>query len=133
MFTKYLTVILIILSVIVQSTAVFAQTRNDKETEKQTKLQTEITKIGVGKDAGIVVKLKDGTKLNGYVSARDNDGFDLTDKKSGSVRNIKFAEVKSVRDKKLSRGATTAIGLVIGIGGAIGLLYLICSSGRCAE
>lgn len=133
MFTKYLTAILIVLSVTVQSTTIFAQTKSDKQTENQARLEVKIAKIGVGKDSGIIVKLKDGTKLNGYVSARDNDGFDLTDKKSGSVRNIKYAEVESVRDKKLSRAATTAIGLVIGIGGAIGLLYLICRNGRCEE
>ena len=132
MFTKYLTVILIILLMIVQSTTVFAQTRTAEEVENQAKLQAKISKIGVGKDSGIIVKLKDGTKLNGYVSARDDNGFDLTDK-SSVVKNIKYSEVAGVQDKKLPRSLTTALGVGLGIAAAIGLILLICGKSKCQE
>ncbi len=62
------------------------------------RLEAKIVKIGVGEDSGVKIKLKDGTKLDGYISSRDENGFDLTVGKGRAVRNVKYTEAEKVQE-----------------------------------
>ncbi|MEJ7849572.1 MAG: hypothetical protein WKF92_15930 [Pyrinomonadaceae bacterium] len=67
MFKKYLTLILTLLVLNLSlSATVFAET--PKEAKHAEKVKVNITKLGTGKDARVEVKLRDKTKLKGYVS-----------------------------------------------------------------
>jgi len=57
----------------------FASDKAEKEAKFAEKVKAEITKLGVGMDARIKVKLKDGTKLKGYVSEIKDSEFVVTD------------------------------------------------------
>jgi len=47
-------------------------------------LRVKVEKLGAGSNGGVEVKLLDGTKLKGYVSAREQDSFTVTDRKTGA-------------------------------------------------
>lgn len=121
MLLKFITTSIIFLLLCTQNAAVLAQTQsavNDKTLEK---LKTKIEKLGVGKDSKIKVTLKDGTKLNGYISARDENNFDITIEKNGEVRNVKYTDIQKAKGKNIPLGVSIALG----VGAAVGALFLI--------
>ncbi len=75
------------------------------------KTRATVQKIGTGRDAGVEVKLRDKTKLKGYISAVEQDSFTLTDSKTGSAQTLSYAEVDQV--KKQHGGLSTRGWLVI--------------------
>jgi hypothetical protein len=70
-------------------------------------------------NARVDVKLLDGTKLKGYVSAREQDGFTVTDSKTGAGSVVRYAEVSEV--KKAGGGMSSKSWIIIGsvIAGAV--------------
>ena len=89
---------------------VFASDNPEKEAKFAEKVKTEITKLGTGTDAKVKVKLKDGTKLEGYISEIKGDGFIVMDKKSGNAMPVSYPSVKQVKGNNLSTGVIVAIG-----------------------
>jgi len=63
-------------------------------------------------NARVDVKLLDGTKLKGYLGAKDQDGFTVTDSKTGANSIVRYAEVAEV--KKAGGGGSTKTWLIIG-------------------
>ncbi len=61
------------------------------------KVKTEIAKLGVGTDARIKVKLKDGTKLKGYVSEIKENSFTIIETKNGNAASVLYSQAKQVR------------------------------------
>lgn len=113
MFKKYLTLILTILVInLALSTSVFAGTKEDKTAKNAEKVKTEITKLGVGTDAKIQVKLKDGTKLKGYVSQINENSFVVVDDKTGNASEVPYPNAKQVKGNNLSSGTVILIGVV---------------------
>src|SRR4051812_49938748 len=80
-----------------------AQTRDQSQPAEQARARVQ--KIGVGRDARVEVKLRDNTKLKGYVSAAAGDSFTVTDAKTGAARTVDYAEVARV--KKPGGGLST--------------------------
>lgn len=79
----------------------------------------KVEKLGVGSDARVEVKLLDGTRLKGYVSAKEQDSFTVTDRKTGASSVVRYAEVSEV--KKSGGGLSTKNWIIIGsaIAGAV--------------
>jgi hypothetical protein len=48
-------------------TSAFAETKEEKEAKLAEKIKVSVIKLGVGKDAKVSLKLKDGKKLKGYI------------------------------------------------------------------
>ena len=82
----------------------------EKEAKFAEKVKTEITKLGTGTDAKVRIKLKDGTKLDGYVSEINDGSFTVIDKKSGNTVPGSYPSVKQVKGNNLSSGVIVAIG-----------------------
>ena len=79
--------------------------------------------------AKVTVKLKDKTKLKGYVRDAGYDSFNLLDSKSGQVRTLVYSDVAEVKHQGgLSLPAKIGIGVGIGVG-ALALLYAIGCAG----
>ena len=76
------------------------------------KSRAAVQKMGLGREARVEVKLRDQTKVKGYVSAAEEDFFTVTDAKTGRSQMIRYAEVASV--KKPGHGFSTATWLIIG-------------------
>ena len=109
----------------VASTPVRASTDAEKRIRLAEKAKTEILKLGIGRDARIWVKLRDKTKLAGYVSNAEEDHFVVTDLRTGESTPVTYAGVAQVKGNNLSTGVKVAIGIGIGVGATLLILYLI--------
>lgn len=120
MIKKFTSLILIglLLNFALYSTAKANNT--EKETRIALQVKNEITKLGVGEAAQIKVKLRDKTKMSGYVSEIGKDSFTLIDKQTGSATQIPYSQVKKASGKNHLNGRK----ILIGIG--IAWLILVC-------
>jgi hypothetical protein len=95
-----------------------AMTKPEKEAQSAARVKAAILKLGSGPAAHVEIKLRDGTKLKGYVSEARDDGFVVVDEKTSASRDVPYSQVKQVKGNNLSSGAWVAItiGALIGIG-----------------
>jgi len=100
-----------------------AASKAEKEVRFVSKVKLGIEKIGSGRDARVEVKLRDKTRVKGYVSEINETGFVVTDFKTGAASPIAYADVAQVKGNNLSTGAKIAIGVSI----TVGLIVLIWS------
>ena len=105
----------IMLAVVVMCTAlgfhvVGVRAAGDAQTIEQVRAQ--VARIGVGEKARVEVKLRDDTKLKGYVSAAGADSFTLTEAKTGASRNVAYADVAQL--KKPAGGLSPLAWSIIG-------------------
>ncbi len=84
--------------------------------------RAKVQKMGTGSQARVEVKLRDDSKVKGYVTAADEETFSVTDSKTGASRTFNYAEVSKVSKsggssmrKKILIGAAVAAGVVVGI------------------
>jgi len=125
MFKKVLCLVLVgfVLSVAGVRTA-YAGSKEEKETRLAEKVKEGISKLGTGPAAHIEVKLRDKTKLKGYVSEAGEDSFVIADEKTGAVSSVPYSQVQQVKGNNLSKAAKIAIGVgVILLPIAIALFY----------
>ena len=127
MFKRYLSIALITsLVTMLCGPAVFANWKDDKEAQRIEKVKNEIRSLGVGPEALVKLKLRDKTKLEGYISAFNEDSFEITDLRTRVATTLAFPQVGQAKRNNLSDGARTAI--FIGI--AVGLTILAIKYGR---
>ena len=95
------------------------QAQGGRDNEAAARARVKVEKLGAGSNGGVEVKLLDGTKLKGYVSAREQDSFTVTDRKTGTSSVVRYAEVSEV--KKSGGGLSTKSWIIIGsaIAGAV--------------
>ena len=125
MFRKYISILFIVLVVnLLGVFPVIASTKEEKEAQFAEKVKSNIAKLGTGKDVRIEVKLKDGTKLKGYVSQINDNSFVVVSDKTGASTEIPYPNTKQVKGNNLSTGAKIAIGIGVGVGVGILIVYL---------
>jgi len=100
---------------------VAASSKAEKEVRFAGKVKLGIEKLGSGRDTRVEVKLRDKTRLKGYISEISENGFVVTDVKTGASTSVAYAEVKQIKGNNMSTGAKIAIG----VGIAVGLILLI--------
>ncbi|HEV3470903.1 MAG TPA: hypothetical protein VG148_16385 [Pyrinomonadaceae bacterium] len=93
----------------------------EKEARFVEKLKQEVARLGAGPEARVEVRLKDRTKLKGYVSGADGEGFKVVDAKNGAETRVAYPQVRTVKGHNLSTGAKVAIGL----GAAVAVLVIL--------
>jgi len=123
MFKRNLSLLLIsslVFSLALAPTA-FAKPRAEKEAEFTAKVKTGIAKLGVGRDARVEVKLRDKTKLKGYITETTAETFSVTDLKTGEATVVAYPNVAQVKGNNLSTGAIIAIS----VGAAVGVTLLV--------
>ena len=97
-------------------------TQNDRATDK---VKAEVAKRGTGPKAKVTVKLKDQTKLKGYISGTAGDSFTLSDSKTGQTKTLAYSDVAEVK-KQGGMSLPAKIGIGVGIGvGVLALTYAI--------
>ena len=97
----------------------FAKTKEEKAAEFAAKVKTEIAKLGTGPEARIEVKLRDKTKLKGYVSKIGAESFVIADAKTEAETEVAYPNVTQVKGNNLNKGAIIAISLGIAIAVAL--------------
>ena len=114
MYKRLLSVLLsITVLYTVTSAPVLASTDAEKRIRFAEKTKAEILKLGTGRDARISVKLRDKTKLAGFLSKAGEDHFVVTNLTTGKSTPVSYAGVSQVKGNNLSTGAKVAIGIGI--------------------
>ena len=85
------------------------------------KVKASVAKRGTGPKAKVTVKLKDQTKLKGYIANASDDSFTVSDTKTGQARTLAYTDVAEV---KKQGGMSLAAKIGIGVGAGIGVLAL---------
>jgi hypothetical protein len=78
-----------------------------------TKVRTDVYKLGVGEKARAEVKLRDNSKLKGYIGEAKADSFTVVDSESGYRQRIAYADVDKV--KKAGSGFSTRSWIILGV------------------
>ncbi|HEU4593544.1 MAG TPA: hypothetical protein VFS10_00145 [Pyrinomonadaceae bacterium] len=120
MFKKTFSIMLcgILISAILGSQTASAKTTD--AARQASEARAKVQQLGTASRAE--VKLRDGSKFKGHVTASDEDSFTVTDSKTGAARTFNYAEVSSVKKaggssstKKILIGAAVAAGVIVGI------------------
>ena len=105
-----------------------ADSKEAKATRFAEKVKAGIAKLGTGADARIEVKLRDKTKLKGYVSEAGENSFVIVDEKTGASSTVTYPQVKQVKGKNLSTAAEIALGVGVIILPIVIVLLLVSQS-----
>lgn len=128
MFRKIVSLVLtLLLAVATNSVTAFAESSAEKEAQQTAKIKASIQALGTGEKAKAKLKLKDGTKLEGYVSAANDESFVLTNAKTATVTTVTYPQVKQVKGHNLSTGTKVAIG--VGILAAVAFAIVLAKGG----
>ena len=76
----------------------FAASRGDDTAWQISKVRADITKIGVGANAAVRVKLRNKTELRGYISEIGEEGFLLIDSSSKEGVTVDYGDVTKVKN-----------------------------------
>ena len=102
-----------ILAMILSGAILFAAApaASAKEAQTPEQARAKVREIGTGRKARVEVRLRDRTKVKGYVAAADaEDSFTVADSKTGAERAVAYADVERVQKPS---GGLSARGWVI--------------------
>ncbi len=117
---------LVVSSVSVRPVA--ASSNAEKEVRFAGKVKLGVEKLGSGRDTSVEVKLRDKTRLKGYVSEIGENEFVVTDVKTGASNKVAYADVKQIKGNNMSTGAKIAIGVSVAVGLILLISWLIIAS-----
>ena len=127
MFNRILSFMLTGSMILTMATApsVLAKSKAEKEAERAEKVKAGVARLGVGKEARIAVKLRDKTRVSGYISQADEDSFVVTDVKTGAATEVAYTDVTQAKGQNLSTGATIAIAVGLAVFVTMLVIYLV--------
>lgn len=89
--------------------------------------KAKLEKQGTGEKSQVKVKLVNRAEVKGYVSKIEGSSFTVTDKKTGQITTIPYADVEKIRGPVLSKGGkiafvvvAVAVVVLVAIGVAVG-------------
>jgi hypothetical protein len=120
MFRRALAVMIsgILLSSTVGYQPAHAQTPGGTRAAEETR--AAVQRLGAGTKKRVEVRLQDGTKLSGPVSAAGEETFTVTDSKTGQPRTVAYADVARV--KKAGGGLSARTWVIIGAAAATAVI-----------
>ena len=96
MFRKLLSLSLIaLLSTSAGVPPAHASSREEKHARFTEKVKASVLKLGSGEAARMKVRLRDKTKLEGYVSGAGEEAFTVTNPKTGVATTVAYPQVKA--------------------------------------
>lgn len=88
---------------------------NPKPGKLAEKVKAHIAKLGTGPGAQIELRLRDRTKVKGYVNYLDEDYFVVADGQTGITTRMTYAQVLHIKGEDFNRDKELAIGIVLGL------------------
>jgi small nuclear ribonucleoprotein (snRNP)-like protein len=108
-----------VVSLACRTSITFAQqASSDAQIEK---VKAKVVKIGVGEEARVEVRLRDGRKVKGYISEIENDYFTVVDDNAGVATRIDYSQVQKLSAHKLS---SHKVGQIIITAAVLGFLFV---------
>ena len=99
----------------------------ERESRYTQKIKASLLELGTGDATRITVKLKDKTKLTGYIKEIGDRSFVIADTATASATTVPYPDVVQVQGNNLSTGAKVAIG--VGIAAAVIFIILWFTTG----
>ena len=96
----------------------------EKDTRLSKKVRAAVLELGTGQTTRVYIKLRDKTRLTGYISEIGESSFVVTDLTSAEATTVSYPDVVQVKGNNLSTGAKIAIAAAIIAGVAI-VLYIV--------
>jgi hypothetical protein len=131
MLKKLISIVLIFmlvnLTVVTTTLAKDADPRMAKDARLAAKVRDDIQKLGAGENARVKLKLKDATKLEGYVSEAGEESFIVVNSKTGVATTVAYPQVGQIKGNNLSTRAKIAIGAGIAVA-VIAVVILIAAN-----
>lgn len=87
----------------------------------ETKLKAEVERRLHKKEERVKVKLRNGSQVKGRITQTSDNGFTLTDEKTGSHSDLAYADVLDVEGRGMSKKKKILIATAIGVGVVITL------------
>ena len=95
MFRKLVTVLLVALMINLAGVRLaYADSREEKQARFAEKIKANLLKLGTGEQARVKVKLRDQTKLEGYIIEAGEETFTVTNRKTGVATTVAYPQVK---------------------------------------
>jgi hypothetical protein len=114
MFKRIFSLVLAALALNLACAAVSAaSTKAEREARFAAQVRAEIAKLGTGPAARVEVKLRDKTKLRGYVGAAGDDQFVVVNDQTGAATTVIYPQIRTVKGNNLSTGVKIAIGVAV--------------------
>ena len=80
------------------------------------KVKADVIKRFSHKEARVKVKLRSGSEVKGRITQTNDNGFALTDEKTGSHIDIGYADVLKLQGRGMSKTKKIAIATAVGVG-----------------
>ena len=126
MLKKFLSFALIVLMLnVVGVSSAYAGSKEGKEARFTERVKESVSKLGTGTQARVEVKLRDKTKLKGYVSHISENSFTMVDEKTGNASEVPYSSAKQVKGNNLSTG----VKIVIGVGIVLAVIAILVATG----
>ncbi len=106
-----------------------ARSKAEKQARFAERVKAGIVQLGVGEESYVTVKLRDKTKLAGYISEVREESFAVTDLRTSEATTVAYADVKKVKGHNLSTGAKIAIGAGIALAVVMIIVVALAGSG----
>lgn len=129
MFKRMLAIILtgVLLTMAVGPGPVNAQSAPEAvhDDSRAAQVRMDVLKMGVGEKARVQVKLRDFSKLKGYIGDSTEDSFTVVDSKNGYNQKVSYANVDKV--KKAGNGFSTRSWIILGavVAGAVATWIIV--------
>jgi hypothetical protein len=104
MYRRYSPFLLMSLLLHLSAVQCISSPGSEKEARWAGKIKQSILKLGKGEDARVMIKLRDKTKLAGYVDQVSDDHFVITNAKTGEAAMVAYSNVAQVKGHNLSTG-----------------------------
>ena len=133
--TKTVSILLICLLVnlinLPSSSWLYAAVREPKQAQDDIeKVKFAVTEIGANPDIHVKVKLRDKTKVEGYISAINPDSFSVTKEGTARTTVVNYADVVKIeKSKRVKLPGRSSIFWPIVLGAAI-VIFAVVVSGK---
>lgn len=107
-----------------------ADSNEIKDAKFAVKVKEGIKKLGIGKDAQVEIKLRDKTKLKGYISEAGENSFVVTNAKMGESTVVPYPAVKKAKGKNLNTGVKIVLYAALAIGITIAAVVILVTLGE---
>lgn len=130
------TVVLISIAVLIIQFFFIAPTSAQKLTDdaQTVKIRKDLMKRETGEKSKIIIKLRDGREIKGYIAEMNADDFVIANSKNNQRETIAYSDAVKIKKSGLSLGAKMAIGVgvVIAVAAVVALAAKkTCDNGDC--
>jgi hypothetical protein len=119
----------VVLALLLANVPSLAGTQAETDAQLIDKVRSKIARLGVGEKAKATLRLKDGTKVKGYVSQMRETDVVMRDRQTDQPTPVLFKDIAKVDD---NRGHGTAkkvgIGVAIGAGAVLVVIAALIAS-----